>query len=280
MRLKTSVIIPHRDRNDNLAMCLASLHMAVRYGGYRGADPPEIIVVDGGSVVVPNVSENMRVVRCPADNPFNKAKLLNVGIAQSSGDLLTFLDADAIVAPGFLAAPLRIWETFPAVTKVAYRVRYLEPPMVRTFAATESVWEYRALFYSYRWSAAPVAKEAYEAPHRFSNRNRSNRATPVFGNSQQTVPRWVLGDTRFDEEYAGRGFEDIDFNLSLWEYRQQTYTAVILTRRIEAMYHVRNQPLGGHWGERHHNIRNRTRYMTRFGQLMRRMGGNAKTRRR
>lgn len=251
-----SVIIAHRDRNVHLEWCLQSIRKsAIRCGD----NPWEAIVVDGGSEVVPSEQENVRVIQTTADTPFNKSRLLNIGIDNARGDLITFLDADAIVCPGFMAAARDEITKHPGdLTKVAYRVRYVseEACNSKEFVAT-------------RWDECEIGFEGYEKPHRQRPRFTSRILNPVFGNSQQSILRSVLGDIRYDEEYVGRGFEDLDFNAHLWYRYGPAYRAKIIKDEYRAMYHIKNGAFDGHWGSRHCNLENRRRYMDKWSNLWR-----------
>jgi glycosyltransferase involved in cell wall biosynthesis len=105
---KISILIPTRDRPDSLAITLASLDRA---------DPPpaevEIAVLDNGSAGLRDVSSRhpLRLLR---SSPAGKNRALNLGIAETSGELVAFLDDDVTVASDYLvelAQGVQRWPT-------------------------------------------------------------------------------------------------------------------------------------------------------------------------
>jgi glycosyltransferase involved in cell wall biosynthesis len=269
-KLKTSIIIPHRDRNENLATAIMSLRISASYAKLEPGQW-EIVVVDGGSKVPPEDEDKVSVIQTHADDPFNKSRLSNIGIANADGDLLTFLDADAIVGPQFFLHTYAALGADPGLTKIAYRVRTTQPAYVsygvKEFRERRNLSALKNLFSHIRWEQSPIAFEAYGVPHRRGDWIRLKKMQGIiFGNSQQTVPRWTLGEVRFDEQYVGRGFEDIDFNLQLWVAWHPQHQARILIGLQNAMYHVWHEPFAetSHWGPRSYNMLNRKRYMRKW----------------
>src|SRR5262249_11262189 len=89
-----SIVIPTRDRKDLLSPCISSLDQVTSY------QPKEILVVDNGSVEAETkqylaaLSErnDVRIIRAPG--PFNYSHLINLGVAQATGELLAILNND------------------------------------------------------------------------------------------------------------------------------------------------------------------------------------------
>jgi GT2 family glycosyltransferase len=100
---RVSVIIPFRDQYALLRTCLRSLRGTRRLG--------EIVLVDNGSRE-PRLGAYLertrhRVVRC--DEPFNFARLCNLGAHQARGEWLLFLNNDIeALHPDWLEAMLRV----------------------------------------------------------------------------------------------------------------------------------------------------------------------------
>ncbi len=267
-----SVIIPVRDRQAALGLCLRSLHASA---DYCAAKDWEVIVVDDNYD-----SDDYRIGKyfdpegfnakqyCVAKSQwFNKPRLLNIGISHAKGDVLTFLDADAIVAPLFMENPQRLCDD-PALTKLCYRVRHLsavDAEPLRTAHNYPTVIQ--KLFADY--DKKRIRAEHYGQPDKGSWKRTS---TPVFGNSQFSIRREVLGDLRFDERFKGRGYEDIHFNFLIWKHYYKTYRAEIVTDADHAMYHVENPPTGQEgWGPGAQNERNYRLYRQEFGNWKRAM---------
>ncbi|MDE1185045.1 MAG: glycosyltransferase [Pantoea sp.] len=92
-----SIIIPSRDNHEVLARCIDSIFEKTRWHNF------EIVVVDNGSqqpaaldyLATLNKREGVKVIR--HDVPFNFSELNNIGVANSSGELLLFLNDDTEV---------------------------------------------------------------------------------------------------------------------------------------------------------------------------------------
>ncbi|MBT5050069.1 MAG: glycosyltransferase family 2 protein [Rhodospirillaceae bacterium] len=93
--MKISVIIPTLDEAATLPASLAAL---------AGQDVlTEIIVCDGGSTdgTLPMARQNGALV---LSSPRGRGQQLHAGVARATGDVLLFLHADTILAPGALGA--------------------------------------------------------------------------------------------------------------------------------------------------------------------------------
>ena len=95
-----SVVIPHYNDLDNLAACIDSL---------RRQDLPaerfEIVVADnnsaGGVAAVAAIAPDVRVVTAMEQGA---GPARNAGAAAAHGEILAFIDADAVAEPGWIAA--------------------------------------------------------------------------------------------------------------------------------------------------------------------------------
>ncbi len=94
-RKLVSIIIPTRDRLDLLASCVGSIYASPASAGF------EVLILDNGSRAsetvewlrrAPGEFTGLRVV--DADFEFNWSRLNNLGIAESRGELLLFLNND------------------------------------------------------------------------------------------------------------------------------------------------------------------------------------------
>jgi len=94
-----SVIIPHFNQPAFLTRCLASL------GAQTGDVPPhEVIVVDNGSREVPHdVVAAFPGVRLIQETTPGPGPARNAGVAEATGGILAFIDADCLADPGWLA---------------------------------------------------------------------------------------------------------------------------------------------------------------------------------
>lgn len=251
-----SIIIPHRDRNAYLEQCLWSIERSARE---CEVEDYEVVVVDDYSktpVASPDRVTVVGIAKCPT-SPFNKPLLQNIGIEKSSGEILTFLDADAIVPTRwFDCAAILSRLGSNAITKLCYRVRSL-PVKALTWLqyAGEARGELIDEWFD-NYDAYPKAFEGYGEAH-----TNGDEGTPVFGNSQFSILRKCLGTTRFNEEYKGRGFEDLWLNRELWRRDKKNYRAEIVTAEDYALLHL-TQPGGGseEWGAGKYNDANYKRY--------------------
>jgi len=105
-----SIIIPHRGRERHLAACLWSIEHSRDVCGFA-RDALEFLVVDADDPFQSRVSATgiapwSATFLFDPDHPalFNKPRLLNLGLRHALGDVITFLDADALVGPRFLEA--------------------------------------------------------------------------------------------------------------------------------------------------------------------------------
>ena len=259
-----SIIISHRNRIDTLPTCLRSVWAS---GLLCPAVQYEIIIADDTD---PNQTiflgrPDVRWYSLRPCHPFNKPRLLNLGIEHAKGDILTFLDADAVVPPRFMENAQRLLDD-PTLTKLCYRVKDIEP--------SEMVGKTTdALFADY--DSRNCRYEAYGRPdtNLASRRNPISPKpdAPVFGNSQFSIRRETLGDLRCDEAYCGRGFEDIHFNFQIWRKHFDTYRAEIVTDKDHALLHVKTPqpPKEEEWGTGPWTVANRRRYKKEFDEFRR-----------
>jgi glycosyltransferase involved in cell wall biosynthesis len=87
---KVSIIIPTKDQPHHLRRCLSSIFDKTTYGNF------EVIVIDNDTVdkEALNVLEQYPVQVIPYHAPFNYSKVNNLGVANSSGDVVVLLNND------------------------------------------------------------------------------------------------------------------------------------------------------------------------------------------
>lgn len=100
-----SVVVPHYDAPDELALTLAALERQT-----YPRDLFEVVVVDDGSPAPPAAPRssplNIRVER-QDDRGFGLSRARNAGAKAAAGDILVFLDCDILVEDDWLAAHAR-----------------------------------------------------------------------------------------------------------------------------------------------------------------------------
>ena len=116
-----SVIVPVRDGESTIADCIDAI-LATDYP----ADRREILVVDNASTdgtAVLIQSKQVRYLREPRRGVSNAR---NRGIAESTGEILAFVDADCLVEPQWLTELVRPFED-PEIGSVGGDLRHLPP---------------------------------------------------------------------------------------------------------------------------------------------------------
>lgn len=250
--MKLSIIIPNRGRDASLALYRRSLGVAFTQTGHAVRDIeltgiyPQLIAESG---------------------PFCKSRFLNAGIGTATGNILLFLDADAIVPPRFFETIHRLDD--PTLTKLCYRVRRIPQTEVDHLLTEPDQRQFLTDIFSH-YDDYPLAHEGYGRPT--WNRPKQPRE-PVFGNSQFAIRRETLGDLRFDEEYVGRGYEDLDMNLRIWEKYGEAYRAEIVTDSDHALLHITDKSHDAHWGDgkKDLNYQNSLRYHRKEAQCLQRL---------
>ncbi len=272
-----SVIIPHRDRAEYLKWCLWSIH---RSSQFLGLHDYRVLIVDwGGDVALSGglqcPQHELVLVHQSHDEPFCKPLLQNRGIsiAEASApagadQIFTFLDCDAIVGPQWLSeAPRRLADK--SLTKLCYRARRLGE---ESLALLEGSDDPGGLVDDWldAWTAYPNPFEAYGEAH-IDWGVRMDKGfddpppdLPIFGNSQFSIRRDVLnslGGLRFNEDYVGRGYEDLWMNREIARRAGAQYRAEIVTAPETAMFHIRQFPAAEDgWGPNSLNAANAERY--------------------
>lgn len=231
--MRHSIIIPHRNRSRHLAQCLWSITRSARHCGITDY---EVIVSDNGSAPPPpETSENTIVIPDPmTTRVFNKPMALNLGIEVSTGDALTFLDADAIVGREWMQQAARLRDR--SITRLCYRVRYVPRDAVLDLEQSDDRDSLVSGWFD-RYDTLGRAYEAYgdvEAGFQYPY-----KCLHVFGNSQFSMTRRTLGDLRFNEDFEGANFEDLWFIREVFRERKP-YRGVIVTEPEKALIHIRS----------------------------------------
>lgn len=136
--MQISVIIPHLNQPEALALCLQSLA-----GGTRR--PDEVIVVDNGSAALPEGAlaafpgAQLFTEKTPGPGPAR-----NKGVARAKGDVLAFIDADCLADRGWLAAAEEaLQESGAMVIGGDVRIALRDPAHLTMIEAYESEFAYR-----------------------------------------------------------------------------------------------------------------------------------------
>jgi hypothetical protein len=251
-----SIIIPHRNRNRQIYQAIWS----IADSAYRsGCLDYEIIVVDYNSRQKPPSPIPVRIVVCE-DRPgvLNKSRLCNLGIEAAQGDILSFVDADMLVGRNWAAGTQKVLRKPDGPTRLAYRVWHLKiddqahvnSDLVLDWLDACDGDDARRRSLQQAWlddhERFTRAFEAYGKPE---DGNKPRVKVPVFGNSQFSIRRDVLGDLRFNEEFTGAGWEDIWMAWAIWKQAGDSYRGAIFPDTDHGMLHIWHGPRPGKGAE-------------------------------
>ncbi len=157
-----TVVIPHLNQPMNLARCLASLAENTR-------QPNEIIVVDNGSDVLPEVPDHVILIeeKTPGPGPAR-----NAGVAKAKGNVLAFLDADCLARFDWLEEAER-GIVRADILGGDMRIGYVDPLRLTMTEAYESVYSFRIQRY--------IAEENFAATANLVVRREILEAVGPFG---------------------------------------------------------------------------------------------------
>lgn len=89
-----SILVPTRDRADLLRNCVSGLRHSVAYPNF------EVLILDNGSIepetfdLFAELETDKRIRVVPAPGPFNFARINNLGVQQSRGEIIVFMNND------------------------------------------------------------------------------------------------------------------------------------------------------------------------------------------
>ena len=111
--MKVAIIVPTHNRKEKLSDCLGSLLKQNYSGGLY-----EIIVVDDGSSdgtaeMVKELSVSNANIRYLYQSNKGPAAARNLGIRQSSADIVAFSDNDCVLSPSWIRDMLEAHEAYP-----------------------------------------------------------------------------------------------------------------------------------------------------------------------
>jgi GT2 family glycosyltransferase len=105
-----SVVIPVNNGGADLGKCLGALLASTRL-------PDELVIVDDASTdgSAQLAARFGTVVPCPSQQPIGPARARNLGVAQSQGDIVLFIDADVTVHANTIALIERHFSEHPEI---------------------------------------------------------------------------------------------------------------------------------------------------------------------
>ena len=281
-----SIIITHRARQAHLRLAAWSIRRSAAICGERDY---EIVVVHNGNDDPPPTAPHLRVIFDDWPMPiFNRSRLINLGIAAAgvvahpdqidrsmqerwppaiesasrpdrqviADDVLTILDADAVVGPRWFEGARQLRRT--SLVRVCYRVRCLTPAAQRVFASS---WPPPTGLVDRLFASAHLFPPV---PDTFGSGEiaalTGSAIGRIYGNSQLSIRRGALGNLRFDESFVGWGSEDLDFNRRLVAHHGPDYRALLDTRGNRSIFFLPH-PYDLTWRNNAQASANYTRYL-------------------
>lgn len=199
-RLSLSIVIGTKDRPASLARVLRSIAAQTRL-------PDEVVIVDDGALDPATVDEplagsavQVRYFNKSHDRGLTKSR--NLGIRESVGDVVMFLDDDVVLQPGYVAAVMEVYDRMPDVGGVGGRITNARlSPLKRWFL---------------RIFLLDGTHEGNVLPNGIGVLVREIRdVTPVqwFSGCNMSFRRRVFEEFMFDEAFRANGWgDDRDFS--------------------------------------------------------------------
>jgi GT2 family glycosyltransferase len=120
--LKTTVIVATHDRPESIRRLLASLAPELATGSR------EIIVAENGTPAPMQLAVEGAPLKHLHEPRAGKCRIQNRAIADATGEILVFLDDDLVVAPGYLAAVEKFFDTHREFAAMKGRILPAEDP--------------------------------------------------------------------------------------------------------------------------------------------------------
>jgi cellulose synthase/poly-beta-1,6-N-acetylglucosamine synthase-like glycosyltransferase len=150
-----SVVVPVRDGESTIAECIDAI-LATDYP----ADRREILIVDNGSTDDTASLIQSRPVRYLGEPNLGVSNARNRGIAESTGEILAFIDADCIVEPQWLTEIAQAFED-PDVGCVAGDLKHMPPRTAAERQVTRMLGDWQRFAFTSKPSYAITANAAY-----------------------------------------------------------------------------------------------------------------------
>jgi len=194
--MELAVVVPAHNAVENLTLCLRAIASSDR-------KPDQLIVADDGSSdsQVKALAEQFQATYIAVPNgPAGPARARNLGVEQTSADIVVFIDSDVVVHPNTFAL---IEKKFTDNTEVdALFGSYDDDPAVKTVVS-----RYKNLL------------------HHFVHQNGHAEATTFWAGCGAVRRSAYLAVNGFDDSFSRPSIEDIDLGLRLSDagYRIRLY---------------------------------------------------------
>jgi GT2 family glycosyltransferase len=200
-KLTSSVIICTKDREKDLLECVDSIKAQTLL-------PKELVIVDAGKEngIKTNLEEKLK--KTPLElkyirTPPGLTRQRNIGVKNSSGDIVLFFDDDVILDKDYLKNILNVYSSSESDGKiggVSGKMTNVKPPklLIRIFRKIFLLSPYGMLppgFFDHNLSPQKISK------------------VRIFSGCNMSYTREVLENFKFDENLKGYAFmEDVDFS--------------------------------------------------------------------
>lgn len=186
--MRISVVIPHLNQPEFLRRCLQSL-----FDGARA--PDEVFVVDNGSTELPqDVCADFPAVHLLQQPEPGPGPARNLGVAQASGEVLAFIDADCLAGPAWLAEiEASFADPQAQVLGGDVRIALADPDRLTVLEAYESIYAYRMDRY--------IAREGFTGTGNLAVRRDVMQAVGAFGGLD------VAEDRDWGQRATGAGYD-------------------------------------------------------------------------
>lgn len=221
-----SIVIATHDRSEKLRALLSSLRSS-------GTPMDRLVIVDDSPHPAPYAAEfpelPIRHVVLPSRVFLSRAR--NVGLAQSTGDVVYFIDDDNVVTRETLEAPLALLNARPEVAAVMPSVLYRRDPRL--------VWVYATPLSPSRWGHRLVGRNSPRNPD-LEGRLWDTDALPNAFAARRAALEEIGG---FNEAMAMSSSADLALRLKARGWKVLAHSGVF------AYHDVAPPGSPGYWGE-------------------------------
>jgi len=214
---RVSVVVPTKDREEDLRSCIASL-------GTQTVSPHEIIIVNDGHLsdqtteyLRGNTPQDSDFIITESDGPPSSSTARNTGSQRATGDVVLILDDDVVLGESYIEHLIELYRQYdsPLLAGIGGfddRIESNTSPIVKIFDA--------AFFHGdHTWNINAVGIHS----------QNSNITEPVKGDwicgHNASFKREVLNDEQFMHWSGGReALEDIEFG---WRLKTKGYHCII-----------------------------------------------------
>jgi len=221
--MRTSIIIPTKDRPHDLAECFGSI-----LG--QSLSPDELMIVDDGDLPSEFI-ENLKIQAKEKEIDFiyvkktvrGLCKSRNIAVKQASGDIIFFLDDDVVLDKEYIRHILDIYENDNDNRIGGVQGRIIEHRRNREEDVRDRIWASLEVFFGIR--SKRFGKILPSGFGQYHSQDLSGAAEVDFLSGCSSYRSDIFKDFSFDEYYDGYGYrEDTDFSFRVSRKHVLIYT--------------------------------------------------------